>query len=819
MRRITLSDNWTLENPRVGTLSAVVPGCVHTDLKRHGLLGDLYYRDNAESCRWIEDEEWDYTCVFCAEYHPSATLVFMGLDTYATVTLNGYTVGEAADMFHPHHFAVGKYLREGENTLRVHFRSPIREVAGRPDMPGAFTRERMHTRRIQCTYGWDWVDRFVTAGVWRPVYLEYADGIDVEDVYIATLSIDRYSAQIRAEIHFRDYECGSLARVTVRDPEGCEVGRSEFFADMQTFVRTFDIAAPRLWYPAGYGEQPIYTLCVEIAGHRFEQPFGIRTLKIVQLPDPEGSDYAARARRVRESEAGQSMTHNTDSAGFLVLVNGVEILCRGGNWVPSEPLPSEETPQRIEYLVSMAKKMGANFLRVWGGGIFEQDAFYTACDRYGILVAQDFLMACGRYPEKEEWFIDALRRESEYAVRALRNHPSLAWWHGDNENAMFGSDLMEDHDGRDSALRGAGPILRLHDPFRPFLPSSPYGGDFNGSLTKGTSHITNYIGDIFDYFANNDCQNYKEYLQSYLTRFSSEDGTFGAVCRSSMLKFLTREDLLCDPEEEMMIFHTKNNPARPRHYYYDVRDFVRKVLGNFRDAEDRYFKYKYIQYEWVRVVFENVRQNLGYSNGMVFWMFNDCWPAALGWSFVDYYGIPKDAYYAFRRLAAPVVGSVRAHGDKYTLTVSASECAAYSIGVRAYRLVKGQIVDTYTTSLEIRGYGTLDHTLPFTPEDGSLVVCDLTYGDRRDRCFYRSGALPIVSADDALTVQMEKGTVTLTANRYVHAVELEGEYLFEDSCFSLLAGESRTVRYERLPVSGSDEIRILAYTLTDQVGQ
>ncbi len=813
MRRVELSDNWTLTNPRVGTLSAVVPGCVHTDLKRHGLLGDLYYRDNSKSCQWIEDEEWEYTCTFDAACDASATLVFMGLDTYATVTLNGHIVGEASDMFHPYRFAVGPYLRERENVLCVHFRSPVREVEGLPDMPGAFTHERMHTRRIQCTYGWDWVDRFVTAGIWRPVYLEYADGIDVEDVYITTLSIDRYSAQIRTEINFRDFEPGSLATVTVIDPEGREVGCSAFYADMQTFVRYFDIAAARLWYPAGYGEQPMYTLRVEVGGHRFEQPFGIRTLKLLQLPDPEGSDFAERARRVRESAAGQSMTRNTDSAGFLVLVNGVEILCRGGNWVPSEPFVSEETPERIEYLVSMAAKMGANFLRVWGGGIFEQDAFYTACDRHGILVAQDFLMACGLYPEKEEWFIDALRRESEYAARTLRNHPSLAWWHGDNENAMFGSDLMQDHDGRDSALRGAAPVLRRLDPCRPFLPSSPYGGDYNGSLTKGTSHITNYIGEIFDYFANNDCQNYKENLQSYLTRFSSEDGTFGAVCRSSMLKFVTEDDLLSDPEQEMLIFHTKNNPARPRHYFYDVSDFVRKVLGDFKDGEDRYFKYKYIQYEWVRVVFENVRQNLGYSNGMVFWMFNDCWPASLGWSFVDYYGIPKDAYYAFRRLAAPVTGSVRPTENSYTFTLSSLDNTRRQVGVRAYLLESGEIRESCDLTCETLHYGTQTIPLPFALNDGALVVCDVLYDGQRDRSFYRNGALPLVPADDAITVNVGEDAVTVTASRYVHAVELEGEYLFEDSCFSLLAGESRTVRYERLPVTSAEGVRVTAYTL------
>lgn len=814
MKQQLLHENWIFSNEKTGTLSALVPGCVHTDLCRHGILTDLFWRDNSKSCQWVEREDFVYSTVFDAECGENTELVFEGLDTYAEVVLNGVSVGKCDDMFTPYRFPVGHLLREKGNTLEVRFTSPIRAVEGRPEWPGAFTRERMNTRRMQCTYGWDWVDRFVTVGIYRPVYLEYDTGIDVEDVYVATTSIDRYSAQLRVEINFKHYEKGALARASILSPDGETVGVSQFYANLPTSVRYFDIASPALWYPAGYGEQPIYRLRVEVGENVFEQPFGIRTVKLVQLPDPEGSDYRALAKEIKDSEAGQEFTHNDDSAGFLVLVNGTEILCRGGNWVPSEPFPSAETPERIRYLVGMARKMGANFLRVWGGGIFEQDAFYTACDECGILVAQDFLMACGLYPEKEGWFIDALRRESEYAVRALRNHPSLAWWHGDNENAMYGSDLMEDHDGRDSALRGSAPNVWRLDPFRSFLPSSPYGGNFNGSLTKGTSHITNYIGTIFDYFANNDCQNYKEYLEMFTTRFSSEDGTFGAVGRSSILRFLTEEDVFFDETEEMMIFHTKNNPARPRHYFYDIKDFTRKVLGDFSDGEDRFFKYKYIQYEWVRVVFENVRRHLGYSNGMVFWMFNDCWPAALGWSFVDYYGIPKASFYAFRRAAKEIVASVKPSGDAYAVTLSSSVHTARPVGVCARLYKDGACVSEVSLPASVSGYGATTVLLPIAPVGGALLVCDVTYDGGVDRTFWRDGALPIVRADDALTVlESGEGYITLRADAYLHAVELEGEYLFEDSYFSMLEGEVRTVRYERLPVTRDGEIRISAYTI------
>ena len=815
MKKICLNEKWTLNNEMVGKLPATVPGCVHTDLIANGMIKDIFWRDNNREYQWIENCDWRYSCTFDALVGEKVFLVFEGLDTYTEIVLNGISLGKTNNMFIPHRFDVSQVIREKDNLLSVRFRSPVREVDGRPPRTGAFTTERMYTRRLQCTYGWDWVDRFVTCGIYRPVYLEYANGIDVEDVYIYTESIDSFSAQIYTEIKFKDYENGSVATVEIISPTGETVAKSSFFADLSTFVRRFDITEPMLWYPNGYGDQPLYKMKISVGENVYEETFGIRTLRILQLCDKDGSEYRKKALEIKNASAGQKYTVNEESSSFAVIVNGKRVFCRGGNWVPCEPFPSEERDEKIKNLVGAAKDMGVNFLRVWGGGLFEKKAFYDECDRCGILVAQDFLMACGHYPEKEQWFIDALTRESEFAVKYLRNHPCLAWWHGDNENAVKGNDVMDDYMGRDSALRGIAPQIYKYDRSRNFLPSSPYGGDTYASLTVGTSHITNYLSSIFKYFAGEDCSDYKEYFKQYTARFSMEDCSFGAVCRSSMLKFMTEDDLLRDDDEEMMIYHTKTNPGLKLHLFSYIRTFAEKVLGPFVSGEDRFFKYKYIQYEWVRIVMENARRNIGYCDGLSFWMYNDCWPAALGWSFVDYYGMPKAAYYIFKRCAKHLVGSLKPNKDSYILTLSSDVKTNTAVTVNAYMLEKGSVLKKYSTAAQILNYGIVNVDIPWRVENDKVVVCDIEYSEGGDRCFHKDGVLNMVPCDKDIRIMAKsEDSITILANNYVHAVELEGEYLFDDNYFSMMPGEMRIIHFDKIENCTENKgVSVRAYTL------
>jgi len=815
MKRFYLDKNWFLTGDRIGEMPASVPGCVHTDLMANGIIKDLYWRDNNKQYSWIEDCDFSYYCRFDTEVSDSAQLVFEGLDTYCDIYLNDQKIGSADDMFIEHRFNISGKLKAKDNLLRIDFRSAVKEVEGMPLYEAAFTAERMNTRRIQCTYGWDWVDRFVTCGIYRNVYIEYGNDLCCNSAYIYTESIDKYSAQLYLELEFKNYGDGGSVDIEILSPKGETVAGTSLYVREPKAVRRFDISNPQLWYPYGYGGQPIYTLKVTVGENTYTENFGIRTVKILQLADKEGDEYYKLCKKLQERKHEEIEDKNTSFSGFMLLINGKKIFCSGANWVPSEPFPSAETPERFEKYISLAKDMGLNMLRVWGGGIFENKYFYDCCDKNGILVTQDFLMACGTYPEKEEWFIEKLKKEAEYAVKYLRNHPCLVWWSGDNENATLGSDTMSDYRGRDSALHGIAPSIYKYDWSRQFLPSSPYGGETYASFTKGTTHNTNFVGEMYEYFDEADCSDYKEYFGKFLARFIAEEPTFGAVSRKSALKFMTEEDL-ADANQEMLRYHTKNNPCLKKEVFDYTTTFALKVLGEPENSADRYFKYKYIQYEWVRLVFENIRRNIGFCNGLVFWMFPDCWPAALGWSFVDYYCMPKASFYAFRRCANQVSGSVIKGTNGYNAVVSNAYEKEISVKVKAYLLKKSNgfaVCDSCESEISCKGYSACEYKLPWSADSDNLVVCKFESENVTDTAFYKDGALNITDCSSDITVVRIDNSVIVKAEKYVHTVEFEGDYLFSDNYFSLLPGEERTVTFQKLNVFEDNDIDVTAYTL------
>ena len=637
-----------------------VPGCVHTDLLACGMLKDLYWRDQAKDARWIEEWNWAYERTFSVgKVGEDAEIVFEGLDTYCRVYLNGVEIGRAENMFIPHAFPA-KGLKEGENTLRVVFFSPVAMTKGRPERPAAFTSERLYTRRMQCTYSWDWVDRFVTMGIYRKVYLHWAEHCEIEDVRCETRAVDDFGALLFVHADFSHVGKADFCRMTLYAPDGTKAYEKRRRIVENGLSEMIDVMNPLLWWPNGYGEQPLYRLMVRAesaAGELMDErqlSIGIRTVRILQAPDLPGSESAQKCLELKKGAhvSGQNAfwdrNEEEEFAGFTLIVNGVKIFCKGANWVPCEPFPSAETPEKIRRLLEMLKTAHGNMVRIWGGGIFEQDDFYDACDELGLMVTQDFLMACGHYPEWEDDFLEHLRAETRHAARRLRSHACLMWWTGDNENAMDGDEDMADYHGRRSALRAIGPVLEEMDPNRPFLPSSPYGGKPYGSITRGTTHNTNYIGEKFAYIRNHDMRDYRAVFESYLSRFCAEEPIMGMPSLTSLLRFMTEEDVF-GTDESMMRFHTKNNPAEAFRVFqiYDyIPAIADKLLGGAKCPEDRLMKLQYIQYEWIRMTMEVYRRSKWFSSGMIYWMLNDCWPAN-GWAIIDYYTRPKAAWYGF----------------------------------------------------------------------------------------------------------------------------------------------------------------------------
>lgn len=837
MLKTDLCGEWTLISPDEKKLRGHVPGCVHTDLFS---LHELYFDRGADKCAFIEDGDWTYERHFTAEKYPAGAepvLVFEGLDTYAEIILNGNRLGFTDDMFIKYEFPVDGLLLPGENVLTVKFSSPTRRVAGLPPRPGAFTTERLYTRRMQCTYGWDWVARYVTEGIYRPVRLEYRDWMYVKSTYIsarpvlspfagAKLSASgcpvRATAQIKVNISFDRVGSGGHFTFRIISPEGICVFSSEFFSAEETYFAETTLPDAELWYPNGYGAHPLYTIeILTDGGERYTESFGIRSAEILELPDEAGGVYEKFSEFLRESTSGRLYDKNKTSRGFIPTVNGVPVFCTGANWVPCEAFPSAETDEKIRLILERAADAGVNMVRVWGGGLFERDFFYSECDRLGILVTQDFLMACGSYPEEDKAFTDHLSQEAEDAAIRLRNHPSLIWWTGDNENAVNGSDNDETYPGRISARRAIAPVLERLDPNRRFLPSSPYGGDKYSGKTVGTTHNTHYLAcHILPYIEAGKFSDYRAEYEGLAARFMAEETVMGDVSDRTLFDILPPDKIR---DRDSLLYHTKGNPALSRELLDYTEDFAKGLLGDFTDPDDRAFKMRYIGYEWTRVSIETMRRHLGYCYGDIIWMLNDCWQATGGWALIDHSLRAKAGLYAMRNLSGDIVISFGI-GSGAPLVISNSRPHGISVRVRVFG-ISGDMsrAEPIYESVCALPHGTEELRVPGAEKYRTLYA--EAEWDGGSTFTYLTAGTPTLRVTDEYTALSRETDgwqeLTVTAKKYIHALEVPSSELTPAESGTarlpaasqyapLLPGESRTFR---LPAGADDTVT--AYTLAN----
>ncbi len=812
MKKITLNGNWhgacIFPDGNTFNFEGRIPGSAINDLIKAGKLPeDIFFEDKADKVLDFELCDYKYSREFeLNENFASAKLYFERLDTYCDVYLNGKMIHHSENGNIAHEIAVENYLKDGKNLLEICLFSPITAVKDKPERTGAFTKERMNTRRMQCTYGWDWVARFVTCSVGDASIMLYEnDEVVTDDVYITTTDILTNWAGVRADIGFSKKYSGRILDFVILAPDGNKVCHVKKYCD-EDFVRIdFDIPSPMLWYPLGYGDQPLYTFILldgekEIA----KEIFGIRKVSIVQLPDEIGSINYEKCLSFKNEE----YDFNETFSGFYLMVNEKKIFCRGANWVPCEPFAIGDISEKIKRTLELCAKAGVNMLRIWGGGAFESEYFYDECSRLGITVTQDFLMACGKYPEDEDWFIEELKKEAKYAARLIRNKACLMWWSGDNENAVCGCDTDEDYMGRRSAYYGIAPILYREDPARRFLPSSPFGGNRYASNTVGTTHNTQYLSEFFKYMLKEDVSDYKDYLKNYRARFIAEEPQLGAIALPSIRRFMQDKDIFS--ASPMWYYHMKSNPACEVTLLDYLLPFTRHILGEFEDGCDRYYKLRYIQYEWLRVEMEQARREDDLCSGIIFWMMNDCWPASAGWALIDYYNLPKDAFYSFKRCSKKLLSSIdkengiyKAYiineGDEKTVNYTLMRVSADKVDV----IKSGEFFAKAGSHVAVEYDGCL--------KDNELLILDIRSDIEYDRAFYKNGALNITPAKAGLTVDSANNTLTIKANEYIHAVILDGEAIFEDNCFSLLPGEEKTISFEK--IADAPEFKITSYTL------
>ncbi|RED54416.1 beta-mannosidase [Cohnella lupini] len=840
-RAITLSGKWKLQGEGVSAkgglaridIDAEVPGHVHQDLLAAGLIPDPGYRKQADDCAWVEHWRWSYRREFEVERLEAqrSVLEFEGLDTFADIYLNGARLARTDNMFIRYRFDASALLRTGMNELEVRFRTLAEGVENKP-YPGrgaAFTSERLYVRRMQCTFGWDWVGRLVSYGIWRPVRLVFEDIATIDDLHVYTKAIDGRGAAVGFALEASSRTEQPLrVEAAIVDPAGRIVWQASRKLLGDKLELTADLAEPQLWWPAGYGEQPLYKAIAKLYGEagivdERECAFGIRTSRIEQLQDRPGSAEARTTDRLRALGTEWDANGDRPGSGFSLLVNGVPIYCKGANWVPSDPFPGRIPDAHYENLLRLAGEAGMTMLRVWGGGIYESEAFWNECDKRGILVFQDFMMACGTYPEEDEEWMSSLAVEVEGVIRSLRSRPSLIWWNGDNENGMFDGEEDPGYPGRTISERITGRLCAELDPNRPFLPTSPFGGNKNNSFTIGTAHYTGALLEMFDVFRGTDLRHYRSYFASLLSRFCPEFPMFGTPELHTLRRFMSEEDLN-DPTFDMLEYHTKNHPALVDYSLFRaLLTLADKLMPPAVSTVERIRRMSYAQHEITRLVVEVYRRNRPYTGGILFWMFNDCWPAS-GWSLVDYYGYPKGGYYGFKKASRPVIASIERQDEegRYAFWVCNDKPKAIQ-GKGLLRVLKldGSIDDATVWTREFdfaveEGTSSVVKTLPLEELDamldsGSVLVMDIAGPFGEDRYIHNAGIpadldlQPSGARIESRTEGPDGGSLIVAADRYAKAVLLHGEYVFSDNYFDLLPGERRTIDYRSLATrTGAD---------------
>jgi beta-mannosidase len=643
-----------------GWLAASVPSTIHQDLMAAGRIADPFIGLNERDVQWVGEVDWLYRCVFDLDPDFSGAetvmLCFDGLDTFATVWLNGQQILVSDNMFIPQRVPVRPLLKPKQNELWVLFESAIQQARLREAQHDVKRNwngnsSRVYARKAQYHFGWDWGPCLITAGFWRPVWLEaYSQRIAEVDCPVE-VAADLGSAvlPVRVTIEQSSQAPEQTSDVTVRlrlyEPAG------ELIYDVLLPVQDgqaqqrLEVASPALWWPNGYGLPALYRLVVTLQAAEMkvderELRLGLRRLRLLQEPliDQPGKT-------------------------FVFEINNTPIFCGGANWIPADSFLPRVTSEQYRTLLQYAADAHMKMLRVWGGGVYEEEVFYDLCDELGLLVWQDFLFACAIYPAHES-FLSSVRAEAEAAVRRLRHHACLALWCGNNEDyqvadsiGVYDSSFAGDFTStpfpaREIYERLLPEICGALDPTRPYWPGSPYGGDNPHDPTTGDRHIWDvWHGNMADYH---------EYPQ-FKGRFISEFGMQALPELSTLVSFTPPDE--CYPQSRTLEHHNKADGGHRRLAIY-LADTVRFPA----DLEGYIYATQFVQAEALSTAYRGWRRCWGGAGrrataGALVWQLNDCWPVT-SWSIVDYFLHPKPAYYVVRRELAPLVVGMARSADE-----------------------------------------------------------------------------------------------------------------------------------------------------------
>ena len=817
---MTLSEGWAFRQERLlNWHPATVPGTVQTDLMAIGSIEDPFFGLNERTVQWIDKEDWFYDNHFevteAQQQRARRELTFYGLDTYADVWLNDTLILKADNMFRTWHADVTRLTRVGKNHLRVRLYSPVKvdlpkwqafpdEYHASSDQSenGGLLNRRLSPfiRKAPYHYGWDWGPRLVAMGIWRPVVFTAWDEAIIRDVFVEQQEVTRQRAVIRHHVTI-EADHDATATITVIDSASQHRLATQTVSlrrGQNTVTLPYTIRHPRLWWSNGLGEPHLYNLLtqVKIKDERLltSTQVGLRSLRLHREPDADGKGEA-----------------------FYFTLNGEKVFMKGANYIPCDVFLPRVTDSIYRRTIGDAVAANMNMLRVWGGGVYEDDRFYELCDENGLLVWQDFMFACSMYPA-DSAFLENIRQEAIDNVKRLRNHPCLALWCGNNEVLDAWTNWGWK---RRSQQRGIGVAERLwaeyeaiflktlpevvtrYAPQTPYQSTSPLADDDGKrDFTRGDYHYW----DVWH--ARKPIQEYNRVR----ARFFSEYGMQSFPELSSVKRFCP------DPKEwsitsDVMMAHQRGGA----HANELIERYLTTEYGRPQAFDTLLYTAQLMQGEAMKTAVEAHRRDKGYCWGSLVWQLNDCWPVA-SWSTRDYYGRWKAAHYMIRRAMADILVSpilkedstlhVYIVNDRPTpvsgeLTVEVYESSKLKVPSAKFKV---QCSMFKVQSLKVPANSSVDvwsmpvaQLLATAGVAADEAVIHVEFGGYENNyILVRPKDLKLQPAH--LQWTMKGDELTITSDAYARGIYLsldgDPDHHFSDNYFDLLPGETRTVTVE-----------------------
>jgi beta-mannosidase len=753
--------------------NARVPGNNVSDLLQNKLIQDPYIGTNEDSILWVYDQNWNYFCSFDVskkvQKNSNKELVLNGLDTYANVYLNDSLVLQTDNMFRQWKVDVSTILKPSNNTLHIKFLT-VDSIEGAKstslgyDLPGG---NRVHSRKAGFHYGWDWGATITPSGIWKEVEIQSWNDIKTTDFYVEQTFLSDSMAELIARVEF-DVATSGEYQLELNE----QVFTYYLESGLQIVQLPYEILHPTRWNPRGYGEQKLY-------------PFSLSITKDGQFIEQKKQSVGLRNIELITDK-------KSDGETFYFKVNDRPIFMKGANYIPQDHLQNQVSDADYRNLLNDVVLSNMNMLRVWGGGIYEQDLFYELCDSLGIMVWQDFMFACAMYPG-DSLFLHTAQEEALDNVLRLRQHPSIALWCGNNENAegwqrwgwkdlFTDSQQIEIEAGYHQLFKNILPTIVGDLTRLPYWESSPKFGRGNPKHQfEGDAHYWGVWHDA-EPFSN---------LEKKVPRFMSEFGFQSLPEMSTIQKFADKEDLFL--ASEVMRSHQKHARGNSLIMEYMARDYP--IPTTF---DKLVYASQVLQAEGMRIGLEAHRRSQPYCMGTLYWQLNDCWPVA-SWSSRDYYGNWKALHYVVQDVFAPIALSIHSLENAEIQITAMSQMLnsiTDTLEILVYDL-NGKLKSTYSQKVVVEANTSTVLTSGFSNFDSNqLVVANLKSNAISSKIWTSFSFTEVNLLEPIIQYKWEGAELTLYTDIPAFQVYLHGlGGRFSDNYFTLLPNQEKKVSF------------------------